>query len=136
MDRAFEVGEYFHVQPSQLYKDWLSSAGHSAFTGSPAEIEPNIGSRFTAWNGYIWGVTLELEPDQRIVQSWRTTEFPINALDSHIELIFEAVKGGTKLTIHHSNIPDGQADGYEAGWKDYYFKPMVEYYRKVPNGFN
>jgi activator of HSP90 ATPase len=129
VDKDTKLSEIFHVEPSQLYQDWLSSAGHSALTGSPANIEPNTGSRFSAWDGYIWGVTLELEPDQRIVQSWRTTEFPAEAPDSRLELKFEPVNGGTRLTIHHSNIPDGQADGYEEGWRDFYFKPMREYYR-------
>jgi activator of HSP90 ATPase len=129
VDRYIELSEIFPVESSQLYRDWLSSPGHSAFTGSLAEINPKVGGKLAAWDGYIWGFTLELEPNRRIVQSWRTTEFPKDAPDSRIELIFEAVNGGTRLTIYHSNIPDAQADGYEAGWKDYYFKPMREYYR-------
>lgn len=128
MDREVQLVENFKVHPQTLYNDWLCSEKHSAFTGSPAEIEPNPGGRFTAWDGYIWGVNLELEPDRRIVQSWRTTEFPKNAEDSRIEIIFEPANGGTQLTIRHLNIPDGQADGYEAGWEDYYFKPMRDYY--------
>ncbi|MBM3136847.1 MAG: hypothetical protein FJZ98_01525 [Chloroflexi bacterium] len=128
MKNYLEVYKIFLVKPSQLYKDWISSIGHSAFTGSPAVIDPKVGGNFTAWDGYIWGVTLELEQDKRIVQSWRTTEFPTQASDSRIELFFEPFNGGTKFTIRHSNIPDGQSDGYEAGWEDYYFKPMQEYY--------
>ena len=128
MDRDIELSWIFPVDSNQLFQDWLSSIGHSAFTGSPAEIEPRIGGHFSAWDGYIWGITLELEPDHRIVQSWRTTEFPTEASDSLIELKFEQVNDGTKLTIVHSNIPDDQAEGYEAGWEDYYFKPMREYY--------
>lgn len=129
MDPKLKLVDTFKVDPQTLYSDWLSSAGHSAFTFSYAQIDPKPGGKFTAWDGYIWGVTLEMEPGKRIVQSWRTTEFPIGAPDSRIELIFEPVDGGTKLMILHSNIPDGQANGYEVGWKDYYFKPMQEYYR-------
>jgi activator of HSP90 ATPase len=128
VDRKLKLVDTFKVDPQTLYSDWLSSAGHSAFTFSQAQIDPKPGGKFTAWDGYIWGVTLELEPARRIVQSWRTSEFPEDAPDSRLELTLERVNSGTKFTICHSNIPDGQADGYEVGWEDYYFKPMREYY--------
>jgi hypothetical protein len=28
---------------------------------------PRVGGKFTAWDGYIEGITLEMEPDKRIV---------------------------------------------------------------------
>jgi activator of HSP90 ATPase len=36
----------------------------------------------------------------------------------------------TKLTLIHTDIPDGQAESYEGGWEDSYFKPMREYFSK------
>lgn len=44
-------------------------------TGSPTQVEPRIGGRYTAWKEYISGITLELQPFRLIVRSWRTTEF-------------------------------------------------------------
>ena len=129
MDRNLKLVDFFRVDPQIIFNDWLSSKSHSAFTGSPAQIDPSPEGKFTAWDGYIWGVTLEMEPGKRIVQSWRTTEFPMEAPDSRLKLIFESSNDGTKLTLIHSDIPDGQAEGYEAGWKDFYFKPMQEYYK-------
>jgi len=35
---------------------------------------------------------------------------------------------GTLLTLKHWNIPDGQAEGYESSWQDFYFTPMQEYF--------
>jgi activator of HSP90 ATPase len=40
----------------------------------------------------------------------------------------EETNGKTKVTLIHSNIPEGQADGYKQGWEDFYFKPMREYF--------
>ncbi len=129
MDRKIKISETFETTPEKLYEDWLSSAAHSAFTGSPAEIDPNVGGRFSAWDGYIWGKTVELEVGKYIIQSWRTTEFPQNAADSQVEISFKPFNGGTQLTLIHTNIPDGQANQYEEGWLDYYFKPMKEHYK-------
>ena len=111
-----------------LFDDWLDSEKHAAFTGSPAVIDARTGGKFTAWDGYISGKTLEIEPPRRILQSWRTTEFAADDADSVLELLFEPIPAGTRLTLHHSQIPDGQAGMYREGWEEYYFDPMLEYY--------
>lgn len=132
MPDSIKVSAVFPVSAKRLYQAWLSSREHSAFTGAKAAIEPKIGRSFTAWGGYIQGKTLELEPYQRIVQSWRTSEFPEKSKDSKIEVIFEEAgakdKIKTKITIKHTDIPEGQGEDYRQGWFDYYFKPMKEYF--------
>ncbi len=97
-------------------------------TGSPANVDGKAGGKFSAWDGFIFGTTLELTPDQRIVQAWRTSEFPVEAPDSRLEVLLEEVTGGTKVTLVHSNLPEGQAESYRQGWDDFYFKPMKEYF--------
>ncbi|MFW9851084.1 MAG: SRPBCC domain-containing protein, partial [Candidatus Thorarchaeota archaeon] len=91
-------------------------------------VDPKVGGRFTAWDEYIEGTTEELEMNQRIVQRWRTTDFPNDSPDSLVEIILEAVEKGTKMTLIHSEIPDGQKESYKKGWKDFYFSPMKEYF--------
>jgi uncharacterized protein YndB with AHSA1/START domain len=80
------------------------------------------------WAVYIQGANLELEPNRRIVQAWRTTDFPPGSPDSRLEILFKTVKNGTEMTLIHSGLPDGQGKGYEQGWIDYYFTPMQEYF--------
>ena len=112
----------------RIYKAWLDSTEHGDFTGSPAEIDPKIGGSFSAWDGYIEGVTLELAPYHRILQSWRADDFPPEASDSRLEVLLEVVPEGTRLTLVHSNIPDGQAAEFKQGWEDFYFTPMKAYF--------
>ena len=126
---GFTLVEVIAAKPPKLYQAWLSSEGHTAMTGSPANVDSNVGGEFSAWDGYIFGKTLELTPNQRIVQSWRTSEFPEDAPDSHVEVDLEEVPEGTKLTLTHSNMPEDQVDSYRQGWEDFYFKPMREYFR-------
>ena len=116
------------ASPERIYTAWLSGEEHGAFTGAPATCDPVVGGAFTAWDNYIDGRNLGLEPFQRIVQTWRTTEFPEGSEDSRIEVRLEAVPVGTHLTLVHTNIPDGQSAQYDTGWQDYYFKPMREYF--------
>jgi activator of HSP90 ATPase len=114
--------------PGEVYRAWMSSKGHSAMTESPATVSARKGGKFTAWDGYISGRTLEIEPGKRIVQAWRSTDFAEDAPDSRLEVILEAAKGGTRVTLKHSEIPPGQAAGYRQGWKDFYFGPMKKYF--------
>lgn len=116
------------TEPAEIYKAWMSTKGHSAMTGAEAKVNPKVGGRFTAWDEYIEGTTEELEMNQRIVQRWRTTDFPNDSPDSLVEIILEAVEKGTKMTLIHSEIPDGQKESYKKGWKDFYFSPMKEYF--------
>jgi uncharacterized protein YndB with AHSA1/START domain len=114
--------------PEQVYRAWLSSAEHSAFTGSPAEVEARVGGSHTAWDGYIVGRVLELEPSRRIVMAWRTTEFPSGAPDSRLEILLAPEMGGTRLTLVQTEIPQGDGQKYDEGWKENYFEPMAEYF--------
>jgi activator of HSP90 ATPase len=126
---SFEVTAFFSgVNAEHLYRAWLDSAEHSAFTGSPAQVDPHAGGRFTAWDGYIYGKTLELQPFRLIVQAWRTTEFPAQAPDSRLEVWLEDKEGGVQMRLVHSEIPEGQGDEYRLGWEEYYFIPMREYF--------
>ncbi|HLE92775.1 MAG TPA: SRPBCC family protein [Anaerolineales bacterium] len=130
MKNGFTMSAVIPATASEIYSAWMSSDGHTAMTGSPANVDGKVGGKFTAWDGYIFGTTLELKQDQRIVQAWRTFEFPDEAPDSRVEIVLEEVKGGTKVTLTHSNMPKGQVDSYRQGWEDFYFKPMKEYFSK------
>ena len=133
MKTTFRVTTVLPADPEKVFRAWLSSAGHTAMTGSPAKVTPRVGGKFTAWDGYITGKTLELKPYSRIVQAWRTSEFADDDPDSRIEVVIEPAKGGAKLTLRHSNIPKGQADSYESGWEESYFAPMREYFSALPS---
>ena len=119
----------FSVPPSQIYKDWLDSEGHEKMTGGGAEASSIVGAPHTAWDGYISGKNLELEENKRILQSWRTTEFPADAPDSTLEVLLEPMSnGGTELTLNHSGLQPGDGEKYHSGWIQHYFNPMSEFY--------
>jgi uncharacterized protein YndB with AHSA1/START domain len=118
------------ASPQQIYQAWTTSAGHTAMTGSPAEIQPDDGTAFTAWDGYIQGSILETVPGERILMTWRTSEFAEGDPDSRLEISLKQIDGGTELTLVHSEIPEGQGQSYEQGWQDSYFTPMLAYFSK------
>ena len=91
-------------------------------------MSEQIGAEVSAWDGYISGRNLELVPGQRIVQSWRTSEFADEQGDSVITILLQEADEGTLLTLEHSNVPDEQRSYEETGWQENYFEPMVVYF--------
>ena len=127
----FEVSDILPAAPNQVYKAWLDSDGHTSMTGGAAKASTDLGGDFEAWDGYIHGRNLTLDPGRRIVQSWRTAEFDATEEDSQIEVVLEEVDGGTKVILRHTNLPP-HGSQYQQGWIDHYFTPMKEYFSGQP----
>ncbi len=123
-----EVADVVPAPAKSIYEAWLDSRLHSEFTGDPAEIDPQVGGEFTTGGGYATGKTLELHPYTRIVQSWRSTDFPPDAEESRIEVTLEEAEGVTKVTIFQSFIPEGQGEMYRQGWIDFYLTLLKDYF--------
>jgi uncharacterized protein YndB with AHSA1/START domain len=122
------ISEVIPASPQRIFSAWMDSAEHSAFTGEAATIVPTIGGEHSAGGGFIQGRTLELHEGSRIVQSWRTTEFPAESPDSRLEVTLEPTLGGTLVTLLHTDIPTGQGDRYKQGWNEYYLSRMKTYF--------
>jgi activator of HSP90 ATPase len=130
MKETIQISEVFPVSAKRLFDAWLNSVEHSNFTGSKAEIRASIGSKFSARDKYITGSNINLQPYGRIVQSWRSSDFPAGAANSTLEILFEKANGGTRVTIIHTKIPEGKGKDLEKGWKEHYFTPMKKYFKK------
>jgi activator of HSP90 ATPase len=128
MTYDFKLSCTLPATPQAVYDAWLDSAAHGAMTGGAAKIAKRVGGPYSAWDGYITGKTLELIPGKRIVQSWRTSKFGDGDPDSTITVELEQTKAGTRLTLTHSGVPDGQTKYENGGWQDNYFTPMKAYF--------
>lgn len=127
MSVSFELIDTIPAAPEAIYNVWLDSVGHATMTGSPAQASAIPGEPFSAWDGYISGTNLELDPGRRILQAWRTSGFPPEAPDSRLEILLAAHTGGTQVTIRHSALPEDSMQYYQ-GWIDFYFNPMKAYF--------
>jgi Activator of Hsp90 ATPase homolog 1-like protein len=127
---ALRVSTLVPTAPTTLYFAWLNAERHSAMTGGIAKIAPEVGGNFTAWDGYISGKLVILDLGRRLVMSWRTTDFPREAPDSRVEIHFEALGGSTRVTILHTDIPEGQSEKYREYWNEKYFTPMRTFFSK------
>jgi activator of HSP90 ATPase len=94
----------FKAAPHDVYKALMESRKHARITGASARISRKPGGTFSAYDGYITGVNIELLPDTRIVQAWRGSEWP-EGWYSLVVFSLKTVKGGTRLDFTQIGVP-------------------------------
>lgn len=119
----------FQASPRAVYEALTDPRQHAKFTGAKASISKKIGGKFTAYDGYIEGVNLELVPDEKIVQSWRGSDWP-KGYYSRATFSLRKVGNGTRLTFVQIKVPEEQYESISKGWHDYYWKPMKKMLEK------
>ena len=117
--------------PEKVYKAFLSSREHAAFTDSPAKISARKGTKFTAWDGYITGRNISLVKGKKIEQEWRTTEFPDGYPDSLLKISLKKKGEGTELSMIQSKVPASQVKRYTEGWYESYWNPLKAYFERT-----
>ena len=94
--------------------------------GKPAEISTEAGGTFSLFGGYITGRHVELVPNERIVQAWRTGSWPPGVYSiAKFELVEQG--SGTKIVLDHTGFPKGDAEHLAAGWKGNYWDPLEKF---------
>jgi uncharacterized protein YndB with AHSA1/START domain len=90
---------------------------------NPAEISREVGGEFTLFGGYITGRHVELVPNERIVQAWRTGGWAPGVYSiARFELVEQG--SGTKIVFDHTGFPKGEAEVLASGWKAHYWEPL------------
>jgi activator of HSP90 ATPase len=129
MGKTIRQTATFKASPHEVYEALMDARKHSRFTGGDAKISRKVGGKFTIYGGEIEGNNLELEPDKKIVQTWRYSDWP----EGHYSTATFALKdidGATRLSFTQKDVPDDKYEEISQGWKDYYWKPMKEMLEK------
>ena len=79
-------------------------------------------ARFTAFDGILSGTILHVEPKRQIIQTWRSTHWAEDAIDSVLVLSFWPEDNGEgRIELAHINVPDNDFAGVSQGWEKYYW---------------
>ena len=118
----------FHVSPRRIYEALTDAKQFSAFSGVPgAKIQREPGGAFFLFNDHILGRNVELVPDRRIVQAWRTADWP-EGLYSIARFELRAQGSGTRLIFDHTGFPPELRDHLASGWQEHYWGPLRKYF--------
>ena len=102
----------------------MDSKKHSELAGDTAKISRKVKSKFTVGD-YIEGINLEIIPDEKIVQTWRYNDWPVDHY-SKATFSLQKVNGKTKMTFTQTGVPVKFYKDIKQGWIDYYWGPMKE----------
>ena len=127
MTRNVIIAASFPVTPDKLFDMYLDAETHAAFTGMPVTLERHAGGVFRAFDGMLSGIILHIEPKTLIVQTWRSANWPLTAMDSVLTLSFWAAEDGARIELVHVNVPDEDFAGVSQGWEKYYWRPWRAY---------
>ena len=119
-----------NTTPQVLYSLYMDAKKHSLVTGAKAVISEKEGSKFTIYDGYSGGKTLQVVKNKLIVQSWRASDWNKTDVDSTVVFLFEQKGKDTVVHFTQVNLPANQANDLKKGWVDFYWKPWKQYLAK------
>jgi len=111
------------ITPHEAYEILMDSEKHAQLTGQEAKIGRDIGSEFSAYDGHISGINIELQKDRRIVQKWRAKDW-VDGHYSMVTILFRKVANGTKVTLTQSGVPTDKFSFIWDGWYNFYWNKM------------
>jgi activator of HSP90 ATPase len=91
-----------------------------------AEIGREAGGAFALFGGYITGRQIELVPNERIVQVWRSGSWDPGSFSIARFVLVES-GGETKIKFDHTGFPKGQAEHLAEGWRVNYWEPLAKF---------
>jgi activator of HSP90 ATPase len=116
------------LDAQQFQKVELASGAMKALDleKSPAVISREPGGTFSLFGAYISGRQIELVPNKRIVQAWRTMQWDPGVFSiAHFELLEQGA--GTKLVFDHTGFPAGDGESLASGWKAHYWEALEKF---------
>lgn len=130
MPRNIILAAALPAAPDKLFDMYLDAESHAAFTGLPVTLEPHAGGAFRAFDGMLSGTMLHIQPKSLIVQTWRSANWPLTAMDSVLTLSFWPAEDGGRIELVHINVADEDFAGVSQGWETYYWAPWRIYLTK------
>lgn len=112
------------AKPADVYAVLTRSDRFATMTGGrSAEISPEAGGSFNMFGGDIRGRNVELVPDRRVVQAWRSQAWP-EGVYSIVRFELSPDGSRTKLTFDQVGYPSDAHAMLEGGWPKLYWEPM------------
>ena len=134
MPRNVIIAASLPAAADKLFDMYLDAEAHAAFTGFPVTIAARGGAPFRAFNDMLSGTMLHVAPKRLIVQTWRSANWPVTAIDSVLTLSFWPEKDGARIELVHVNVPEVDFAGVSQGWEKYYWTPWRAYLERKAGG--
>jgi len=117
----------FAASPADVYAALTDAKTFAAWSGDPAAISTQGGGAFSCFGPFIVGRQIELVVNRRIVQAWRTFNWP-DGIYSLVRFEFEPDGDGTRMIFDQDGVPEDAVEHVSGGWHHKYWEPMRNYF--------
>jgi uncharacterized protein YndB with AHSA1/START domain len=131
MAQAIHEEIRFDASPARVYSALTDAREFAAFTGAPADIQPEAGGAFSGFGGHVVGSNVELDPGRRVVQAWRAASWTPGVY-SIVRFELTGQSGSTALVFDQAGFPDNEAAHLAQGWHRMYWEPLRRYLGASP----
>jgi activator of HSP90 ATPase len=118
-----EFNDKFGARPSDIYEALMDSRRVEAYTQSSAQLETKEGGKFSLFGGNVTGEFVQLVPNERIVQKWRTSTWPEG---HHSTVTIELSEGrkGCDMKLTQVGVPEAEAERTQQAWRENIFERL------------
>ena len=116
-----------HAPLKEVWEALVNPEYINNWGGGPAKMDSNIGTKFSLWDGTIWGKNIQVVPDKQLVQEWYSQEEKEWKKPSIVTFTLQEEKNGTQVDLLQTDVPDEDGKNIEEGWKEYYLGPLKKY---------
>lgn len=121
--------EEFRTTAEELYQTFTDPQRIAAFTRAPPKVFEGAkkGGKYELFGGNVSGEYLELEPNKKVVQSWRLAQWPAGHFSKlHIEFDQNDVDHVTVMRVTWNGVPVGQEEPTKRNWSEYYIRSIKQ----------
>ena len=124
--KTIKQSHFINATPEEVYTALTNPLTIELWSGYPAEMQPVEDSEFTIFEGDISGRNISLIPNRQLVQEWYFGE---NTEKSVVTMVLKPSGDGTHVDLEQTNVPDGDWENMEEGWRSYYWGAIKKYFR-------
>ena len=106
-----------------LIGEWCESGGM---------VEPVSGGKFRLFGEWVTGEVVKFNKKNRqLSYTWKPSEWEKKTAPSVVDYTFHKHPAGTEVIVEHTHLPSqSEADTHAAGWIDYVFEPLNDYFTR------
>lgn len=108
----------------KVWQALVDPACINAWGAGEAQMDDQVGSAFSLWDGDIHGTNTTVVAHKELVQDWYGGDWD---QASKVTFTLTTKDNQTELTLLHENVPDSAEKDIDDGWKTYYLGPLKKY---------
>jgi activator of HSP90 ATPase len=124
--KAIKQSYTIKAGPHSVFEALTNPVLIEKWSGTKAVMDAKAGTKFSLWDGDMFGTNLEVVEDKKLVQEWCTSKFV-----SKVTFTLKPKGSSTVVDLLHENVPADSIEDYSHGWEDYYLGAIRDMFEEI-----